>query len=94
MRRLVNGEETITGLIKRDTIYVSTASRRVGADTHPPESTGETTRTKGGSKGKLSCRTEEEELGSVGGESESGSDGQTHFIREIEQNIVHPFLFF
>lgn len=24
--------------------------------THPPESTGETTRTKGGSKGKLSCQ--------------------------------------
>lgn len=29
--------------------------------THPPESTGETTRTKGGSKGKLSCHMKENE---------------------------------
>lgn len=30
--------------------------------THPPESTGATTRTKGGSKGKLSCKLETEKI--------------------------------
>lgn len=34
---------------------ISYANRERSPHTHPPESTGETTRTKGGSKGKLSC---------------------------------------
>lgn len=60
-----------------DTVYISTAaacsqsldasqqSYRIRTNTHPPESTGETTRTKGGSKGKLSCHVKKEVLKTI-----------------------------
>lgn len=71
--------------------------------THPPESTGATTRTKGGSKGKLSCTLETERivlktLSPLAPPLKTINTyiklKGTYFIREIEQNVVHPFLFF
>lgn len=66
--------------------------------THPPERTGATTRTKGGSKGKLSCKLIKQKQLSKAIQVEPNqplkTTANTHFIGEVEQNVVHPLLFF
>lgn len=59
---------------------------REGEWTHPPESTGETTRTNGGSKGKLSWKRQERVqmmLERVKWETEQQLQLLTYFVGEV-----------